>query len=272
MIAALFLLMGVWSIWDMAFNTHLFEHKIDPTIFCLPVGIGLLRLRSVWRRYALACIWLGYALLLLMLTVVFAMANWVNLLLVQSPPGNISVDVFGWKPNAVQATWVELIYFLASAALLPWMHVVLMRPKIKALFEQQRGRRTDWLETLIVIALVLFTFTGGWTDLLGLTTPSSPTQLLMCGGAVLCTAVAFLIARRVRRAYGVGCQESYLALGVYCGNAGYFSRPLAEPARACGRLAARPHQRFHWRAVRRSANSRDRSFPERAGRAGEGSL
>jgi hypothetical protein len=137
----------------MAYNTHYLAPKFVPTIFCLPVGIGLLRLRFLWRRCALAGVWCGYTLLLFILGVVFAKANGLTLL-----QGTTPMEFFGWNLNAIQATWVGLISFFGYAALLAWLQPVLMRPQVKVLFEQQRGRGAGWLETLVVIWLVLFAF------------------------------------------------------------------------------------------------------------------
>ncbi|HTA31632.1 MAG TPA: hypothetical protein VK731_14155, partial [Candidatus Cybelea sp.] len=142
----------------------------SPTIFCLPVGIGLLRLNWFWRKCALVSVWLGYALLVILLFVLFSMANGIRF-----TTDTIPFDLFGWKPNAVQATWAEVTEFLAIAALLSWMHIVLMRPKIKALFELQRDKGNSRLETLVVIALVLFTFTGPWTNPLSPAPSALPT-------------------------------------------------------------------------------------------------
>jgi serine/threonine protein kinase len=153
LVSVVLVLLGAYSVWDMAYNTHYLARKFVPTIFCLPVGIGLLRLRFLWRRCALAGVWCGYTLLLFILSVVFAKANGLTLL-----QGTTPMEFFGWKLNAIQATWVGLINFLGCAALLAWLHAVLMRPQVEVLFEQQRGRGAGWLETLVVIWLVLFAF------------------------------------------------------------------------------------------------------------------
>ena len=86
-------------------------------------------------------------------SLVFAKANGVTWL-----QSSTSLESFGWKPNAVQATWAGLITFLGYAAFLAWLHAVLMRFRVKALFEQQRGKGTGWLEPLVVILLALFAF------------------------------------------------------------------------------------------------------------------
>jgi serine/threonine protein kinase len=159
-VSLLFILVGLYSLSDMIWNTQSYSHKIDLGIFCLPVGVGLLRLRWLWRRYALACVWIGYAGVLLVLFFLFARVNGLH-----SLQGRVFVplELFGWHPSAVQTTWLDVIFFLGEAALLPWLHLVLIRPDVKGLFEAQRGKRTDWLETLVVIALVLFTFAlGAW--------------------------------------------------------------------------------------------------------------
>ena len=152
-VSLLFVLFGVYSIGDTLFNNWMGVSGIDLSFFCLPVGIGLWRRRWWWRGCALTCVWLGLALQLFFLIVMFAKANGVVLTPVLS-----SVGIPGWHPNAVQATWVMIIGFLGETALLLWMHRVLRRPGIKALFEAQRGKRTDRLEALVTFALVLFAF------------------------------------------------------------------------------------------------------------------
>jgi len=151
----LFILLGVYSIGDMVWYTGPLALRFDPGLLCLPVGIGLLRLRWRWRRLAVVVVWLGYATLILFLTLMFARANGWALL-----PGATALEVFGWKPGAVPATWLLVVAFWGGAALLLWLHRVLTRPEVKALYERQRGQGPDWLETLVVGALMLFAF--GW--------------------------------------------------------------------------------------------------------------
>ena len=157
LVSLLFILIGIFSIWDMAWHARFSEPKLILTIVGLPVGIGLLRLRWLWRRYALAGVWLGYATLLLFLSVMLARANGVKLL---PEPSGASFELFGWQPNAIQTTWLGVICLLSQAALLTWLHLGLLRPRVKALFEQRRGKGADWPEMLVVIALVVFAF--GW--------------------------------------------------------------------------------------------------------------
>ncbi len=157
LISLLFILIGLFSMVDMAWYASSGDLKLDLALVCLPVGIGLLRVRRSWRRYALACVWLGYATLLIFLSINFARAHGVKLL---PGPGGGSFELFGWQPTAMQATWLEVIIFLGEAALLAWLHMVLLRPKVKALYEAQRSDRTPWLEGLVTIGLALFAF--GW--------------------------------------------------------------------------------------------------------------
>jgi predicted Ser/Thr protein kinase len=153
LVCLLFILIGIFSVWDMAWHARFGEPKLDLTMVCLPVGVGLLRLRWSWRRYALARVWLGYATLLLVLAVMFARVNGVKLL---PGSGGHSFQLFGWQPNVMQATWLGGICFLSQAALLTWLHLGLLRPKVKTLFEQQHGKGADWPEMLIAIVLVVF--------------------------------------------------------------------------------------------------------------------
>jgi serine/threonine protein kinase len=149
----LFILAGVFSICEISSAAWHGANQVVLGILCLPVGIGLLRLRWWWRWCALVCVWVGFASLLLLLVVLIGRANGVTLI-----PFASAVNFFGWQPDPVQTTWLEVILFLGEMVLLLWMHRVLTRPGIKALFAAQRGRRTDWLESLVTAALMAFAF------------------------------------------------------------------------------------------------------------------
>jgi hypothetical protein len=114
-------------------------------------------MRWLWRRYALAVVWLGYAVQLLFLSVIIARAHGVKLL---SGPGGASFALFGWQANTMEVTWRSVIFWLGETALLLWLHLLLRRPGVKSLYEAQRGKGAAWLENLVVMALVAFAF--GW--------------------------------------------------------------------------------------------------------------
>jgi hypothetical protein len=156
-VSLLFILLGAFSICDMVWHTRFGEPKLDPAIVGLPVGIGLLRLRWVWRRIALAVVWLGCAMLLLLGSVSFARAHGVKLL---PGPGGATFDLFGWELNDMQLTWPCVIFWLGEAALLAWVHLLLRRPGVRSLYDAQRGKGAAWPENLAVMALVGLAF--GW--------------------------------------------------------------------------------------------------------------
>jgi serine/threonine protein kinase len=157
LLSVLLVFAGLYSIWDMVSETHRFSPKINLSIFWLPLGIGLWRLHWMWRRYTLACVWLGYGLLLFVIAELFARANGVSFVSVIQTP----IVFFGWKPdNGFQSAWLSVALYLMYAALLVSIHMALTRPAIKALFEEQRGKTSDRLEQLITVALALFAF--GW--------------------------------------------------------------------------------------------------------------
>jgi hypothetical protein len=156
-VSLLFILLGAFSICDMVWHTRFGEPKLDPAIVGLPVGIGLLRLRWVWRRIALAVVWLGWAMLLVMVSVQFARANGVKLL---PGPRGTTFDFFGWEPNDMQLTWPCVIFCFGEAALLAWVRLLLRRPRVKSLYDAQRGKGAAWPENLAVMAVVGLAF--GW--------------------------------------------------------------------------------------------------------------
>lgn len=126
-------------------------------MICLPVGLGLLRLRPLWRRCTRTGAWFGYAILLISLGIVVARANGAK---IWPGPGGISFDLFGWQPNAAQTIGLGVVCLCIQAALLVWLQLELRRPKIKALFEQRRGKGTAFPELLVLVVLVLFV--AGW--------------------------------------------------------------------------------------------------------------
>ena len=135
----------------MGWHTWFGEPRVDLTIITLPVGIGLLRLRWQWRRYSLFMVWTGYVIQLLFLIVIFARARRAGLL---PGPGGASFVFFGWQPNVMQFTWRSMFFFIGETALLLWLHLLLLRPRVKALYEYQRGQGAGGLETLLAMAIL----------------------------------------------------------------------------------------------------------------------
>jgi predicted Ser/Thr protein kinase len=152
-VSALFILLGVVSLWDMAWHARFGVLKLDLTLLCLPVGLGLLRGRWWWRSYTLVGVWPAYAALLIFLGIMLARADGVKWL---SGPNNASFDLFGWQPDAAPVVWLGAVCFLVQAALLVWLQLELLRPCIKSLFEKQRGQGTGWPEWVVVMALAVF--------------------------------------------------------------------------------------------------------------------
>ena len=154
LVSLTFLLAGAFALVGGIWSAGSGAHELNLEVFLLPIGLGLFRLRWNQRRYALACIWVGYALCLFTLYALFARADGVT--------GSFSfakqVAWFGWQPNSVVYTWWSVVSFVGVAALLRWMQVVLLRPEVRSLFEQQRGRGVDRLETLVGVAVCVFTF------------------------------------------------------------------------------------------------------------------
>jgi serine/threonine protein kinase len=147
-VGVLLVLLGIGSLCDMAWHARFGDLKLDLTLICLPVGMGLLRGRWVWRRFTLAGVWFGYAALLIFFGIMLARL-WMG-------PGKVSFELFGWQPNASLMFWTEAACLVLQTALLVWLQLELLRPGVKAFFEQQRGKGTGWPEWLLVIALAGF--------------------------------------------------------------------------------------------------------------------
>ena len=143
--SGLLMLLGVISIWDMAWHARFGAAKLDLTLVGLPIGSGLLCGRWWWRRCALVGAWVGYAVLLIFLVVMLAKAH-----------GAKSVVFLGWQPNVAPATWPGFVCLLSPMALMAWIQVELFRPKVKRLFEQQRNQGSGWPAWLATIAVAGF--------------------------------------------------------------------------------------------------------------------
>lgn len=117
------------------------------------VGIGILRIQSHWRRWAIAVIWLGIAL------GVYAVFSYVL------GHATARIDVFGLQMRNPPA-----VYAVALAApligFLHWQHKVLTRPAVRKLFDWQAyltacsgGRR--FIDSYRLALLVMLGLLGG---------------------------------------------------------------------------------------------------------------
>jgi hypothetical protein len=111
---------------------------------CLPVGIGLLRLRWGCRKLALMHVWLGCMFLFCL---EYQSLSGNGPFLRSFPPRLGISDIF----------LVNTFFLLALAAFLFWIHKVLRRTEIKLLFENQKGIGKARVEVGIAVLLVIMT-------------------------------------------------------------------------------------------------------------------
>ena len=136
-VAALFILSGCSSIWQMVSDWGLVIYHISLGTLNLPIGIGLLRHRPWWRLAALGQLW--FAFIIGVILVMAMLSGKINFL------DNATATIFGKNIEGAAAKPVALMAAALAIALLVWIYRVLTRPSVRDLF-QQRGWNRPWLE------------------------------------------------------------------------------------------------------------------------------
>ena len=122
-VAWLFLFSGVTAVIEVLVGLMNSQLHLNLGVLGIFVGIGLLRLREVWRICGLVIIWIG----------IISMPIIVLLLLSHSGP--LDLKVFGQKVGQVEKDTILLPVLLLYALVL-WQRWVLSRADIKALFSK----------------------------------------------------------------------------------------------------------------------------------------
>jgi hypothetical protein len=126
-VAGLFILSGTWDCIQMLLAPLSGRLWINTGVIALFIGWGLLRLKPVWRTWAMIMTWLG------MIGMVAAVPFILNY------GGPLHFNVFGQKYDPLpRSTMVALFVALCVAyfALGAWQLWVLTRPPIAALFRR----------------------------------------------------------------------------------------------------------------------------------------
>ena len=122
-VAWLFLFSGVTAVIEVLVGLMNSQLHLNLGVLGIFVGIGLLRLREVWRICGLVIIWIG----------IISMP--IIVLLFLSHSGPLDLNVFGQKVGQVEKDTILLPVLLLYALVL-WQRWVLSRADIKALFSK----------------------------------------------------------------------------------------------------------------------------------------
>ena len=114
----LFIISGVGSL-VAPFVTGRIE--IGTGLLGIPVGIGLLRFRPMWRTFALVIIWLGFA----------ALVGGAAVLLFSQ---HVSMNLLGWRSGSGRVFLAFLLPICFLVAL--WEYRVLTRSEVRGWFER----------------------------------------------------------------------------------------------------------------------------------------
>ena len=146
LVATLFLLVGSSAVWDSFrdFQKH-FYTNFNLALLALPTGIGLLRRRPGWRRFALACVWMGAAFLIF---VGLMFAGQYQPAVERS--GMMQFKLWGKFPPLIPG----LILLAPIAGLLIWIYRVLVRAEVRTLFWSRSWDRV-WIEWSALAAALL---------------------------------------------------------------------------------------------------------------------
>ncbi len=144
-LALFFIVEGLPSVWDLgkSIASGPFPIGFNSGIICIPIGIGLLRLRPWWRKAAILMLLLVLAMVLV--GGVFALAG-VPL------SGMRGTVLFGfWIKEPALGGLINLLFLILTV----WQYMVLIRPDVKALFQKRGFYRplTEWAVLLVAVAV-----------------------------------------------------------------------------------------------------------------------
>jgi hypothetical protein len=126
LVAWIFILAGISAAIEILIDASNGRMNLNFGVLGVPIGIGLLRLRTGWRTLAL--VFLVIALAFIPVLSVLAL----------STPGNLSFNIFGQKVAALSPP----LFFTLLAVFFVftfWQFRVLVRPDVRAMFLNRRG-------------------------------------------------------------------------------------------------------------------------------------
>jgi predicted Ser/Thr protein kinase len=153
-VAALFILTGLWSLIDMLFAGDTRNISISPGAFGLAIGIGLLHRREPSRRIAIWCVWVAFVWLLVLLGWVFGKAFGLF------SHVDVVARVLGQPIGSAAGAAFNFIFFGAQILLLPWMFLILKRADVRAVCLQPSPRPRPFAEYAMVALVTLILFGG----------------------------------------------------------------------------------------------------------------
>ncbi|HEY9508226.1 MAG TPA: serine/threonine-protein kinase, partial [Verrucomicrobiae bacterium] len=128
-VTAIFFLYGLPSVWRVgkSIAAGSFPAHFDTGLLCIPIAVGLFRLRPLWRKIAILMLLLEFAIFVV--GGVFALSG-MDLSI-------RGVVVLGyWIKDAALGGLINLGLLILSL----WKYMVLIRPDVKELFENNRRR------------------------------------------------------------------------------------------------------------------------------------
>ncbi len=155
-VGLLFVFQGLGSLWDTYVQMGPLNFWFEASVFCLPIGVGLWRLRGFWRKSAVLACWLQLGLCGAAMIAISITSR------LSTSPSDFSHKLRSLTVSETQAqAWLPLMV-ICVAALAVWMIRVLTRPHIKALFQSPPPRRVAWLETGLTVAVACLPLLNVW--------------------------------------------------------------------------------------------------------------
>ncbi|MDA1316759.1 MAG: hypothetical protein O3B87_01900 [bacterium] len=121
-VAGLYILLGVNSLWQMISSISQNSFSINFGFMALFVGYGLLKLKNVWRKSALIISWL-----------IFLMIAIIGIIL-RTYPETVNISMLGGSGDNIPKTYgyvILAIFFLINL----WQYRILTNKEIKSLFK-----------------------------------------------------------------------------------------------------------------------------------------
>lgn len=162
-LGGIFVLLALLGLWQVIRDLSEDRRTVNFITLLLPVGVGLIRSRSPWRRVALGFVLSG---VVLGLGGALALVGWQSRVFVADVQMR-GVSLEGWQRMAVGGLLCGLVLFGSI-----WAFRFLRRAEVKARFEHPEAlARRGWIEWSLVGALAVF---GAWVAIGRSDRPGAP--------------------------------------------------------------------------------------------------